>query len=208
MYKRQSGGSNEKIKSKEDPSTLSSQNKSNKNQENIQTIEIKTQKMHQRKLINTREELEMMKHGLINVFNLPMTDHAEMMNFMECRRTLKEILEGINKKPVDKSFNKSIFKWKIPRIIERTHNKTVCHQLRRSLKHWSTREVEMLNKKLMVTSMMEVRITSLIDEPPNKMMEAVMDTNEHMVLEELWYKVEETDITQTEIVLHLSLIHI
>ena len=68
-----SEGTNEKIEINEDPSTLLSQNKSNKNQENIQTMEIKTKKMHQRKLINTREELEMMKDGLLERFNLPIT---------------------------------------------------------------------------------------------------------------------------------------
>ena len=38
------------------------------------------------------------------------------------------------------------------------------------------------------------------------MMEAVTDTKEQMVLEELWYKVEETYFTRTEIVLHTKVI--
>ena len=84
----------------------------------------KTKKMHQRKLINTREELEMMKNGLLEMFNLPINDHAEMMNVMECRRTMKEILGGINNQPANKNFSKPIFKWKIPKV-ERPHNKTM-----------------------------------------------------------------------------------
>ena len=85
-------------------------------------------------------------------------------------------------KPVNKNFNNSTCKWKLP-------------------------EIEMQNKPISVrTSMMEVRLTSLINEPHNKMMEAVMDTKEHMILEELWYKVEETDFTRTEIVLHTRVI--
>ena len=37
----------------------------------------KTKKIRKicRRKINTREELEMMKNGLIKVFNLPITDH-------------------------------------------------------------------------------------------------------------------------------------
>ena len=64
----------------------------------------------------TREELEMMKNGLTNVFNLPMTDHTEIMNYKDCRRTLKEIIEGIHNKPMSKNLRKSRFKWNIPEI--------------------------------------------------------------------------------------------
>ena len=48
--------------------------------------------------------------------------------------------------------------------------------------------------------MREVKLTSLNNEPHNKMMEAVMETDEHMILEELWYKIEDTYFTRTEIV--------
>ena len=83
-----SGSSNEKIKSKEDQSTMLSQNKSNRDKEKIKHIETnrrgiqkkqiikkiqKTKdigKIGKRKLIKTREELEMMKNGLLEMFNL------------------------------------------------------------------------------------------------------------------------------------------
>ena len=113
--------------------------------------------------------LEMRKSGLIDVFSVPMTNHTERMNFMECRRTLKEILEGVNYRPAKRNWRKAIPEWKIPKIegihskpagenfsksmlqwkmpeIERTYNKTVYNKLRRSLKHWSTPELEMKNK--------------------------------------------------------------
>ena len=70
----------------------------------------------------------------------------------------------------------------------------MCHKLR-SLKHWNTPELEIQNKTSIITLMREVRLTSLNNEPHDKTMEAVMDTNEHMILEELWYKTEETYIT-------------
>ena len=123
----------------------------------------------------------MMKHGLIDVFNLPLTDQSKLIKYKDCRRTLKEKIEGIRNKPAEENFSKSIRKWKLP-------------------------EIEMLNKKPMITSMMEVRLTSLNNEPHNKMMEAVMDTNEHMIVEELWYKIEDTYFTRTKIVLHTEVI--
>ena len=42
--------------------------------------------MHQRKLIKTIEEFEMMKNGLINVFNIPIADQTEMMHYRDYRR--------------------------------------------------------------------------------------------------------------------------
>ena len=107
---------------RDSPNTLLPQNKSNKNKEKLKHIGTnsrgvqkkqiikKTKKMHQIKLINTREELEMMKNGLLEMFNLPMTDHAEMRNIMECRRTMKKILGGINKQPANKNFSEHILK--------------------------------------------------------------------------------------------------
>ena len=50
-------------------------------------------------------------------------------------------------------------------------------------------EIEMLNK-----------------EPHNKMMEAVTDTKEHMILEESWYKTEETYIIRKKIILYTKVI--
>ena len=87
----------------------------------------------------------MMQNGLINVFNVPINDQDEIMNFMECRRTLKEILEGVNYQQVRKNLRKAILKWKIPKI-ERTHNKTGGNKLRKSIRKLNTPEIDMYNK--------------------------------------------------------------
>ena len=81
----------------------------------------------------------MMKNGLINVLNLPITDQTEIMNYKDCKRTLKEIIEDIHNKPVRKNLSKSIFKWNIP-------------------------EIEMQNKKSVIALMMEVQLTSLFSK--------------------------------------------
>ena len=84
--------SRKEIQIKEDKSALLSENKNNTNKENIKHIEINSKgvkknqiinkikktkeigKICKKKLINTREELEMMKNGLINVFNIPSSE--------------------------------------------------------------------------------------------------------------------------------------
>ena len=218
-----SDGINEEIKNAEESSVLFSGNKDNKDNEKIKHIKThrrrvkknrvikkikKTKeigKIYKKKLLKTREEVEMMKNGLIDVFNLPITDQSKFMKYKDCRRTLKAIIEGSHNTPAEENFSKSIRKWKLPKF-ERTLNKTVCHKLKRSLKHWSTPELEMQNKKSIMTLMREVQLTSLINQQHNIVSDVGMETNEHMVLEELWYEIEDTYFTRTEIVLHTKVI--
>ena len=70
----------------------------------------------------------------------------------------------------------------------------------------NTPEMEMQNKKLVMALMREVPLTSLINKQHNKMNDVGMDTREHRVLEELWYKIEVTYFTRMEIVLHTKVI--
>ena len=138
-------------------------------------------KLHQKKIINTKEELEMMKIGLINVFNLPITEQTETMNYEDCRRILKEIIEGTHNKPVSKNLSKSIFKWNIPKI-------------------------EGYNKTSRSSSIMNVPLKYAFSKFDAKVIEVGMDTKEHVVLEELWYKAAVIYITRTEIVMHTRVI--
>ena len=43
-------------------------------------------------------------------------------------------------------------------------------------------------------------------QPHHKVNDGTMDTNEHMILEELWYKIEDTYFTSKEIVIHTQII--
>ena len=114
------------------------------------------------------------------------------MKYKDCRRNLKEIIKGIHNQPVDEKFSKFMLRWKMPEI-DRTDNKTVNNKLMRSLKHWSTPEMAIQNKRSIITK--EVQLTtSLIDQ--NVVNEAVMDTNERVIVEELWYETKETYITR------------
>ena len=52
--------------------------------------------IHPRKLINTREELEMMRNGLLEMFNIPINDQNEMMKFKNNRRNLIDMHNPIS----------------------------------------------------------------------------------------------------------------
>ena len=84
-----------------------------------------------------------MKNGLVNVLNLPITDHREIMNFKNCRRSLKEILEMTHNKPVRKNLRGSIFKLNIP-------------------------EIEMHNKISGISSIIDIPLKCLFSKPDNK----------------------------------------
>ena len=86
---------------KEDQSTLLSEDKPNRDKEKIMPIEINikgvkkqiNKKTKERRIIrpkkikNTREILEMIKGGLITVFNLPINEQRELIKFKNYRKT-------------------------------------------------------------------------------------------------------------------------
>ena len=105
---------------KEDNSILLPANKNNSHKENIQTMEVTTKKseyletktkeirkIHRKKIINTREELEMMKNGLLEMFNIPINGQNEIMKFKNNRRNLLEPLEGNHYKIVCNRISRS-----------------------------------------------------------------------------------------------------
>ena len=147
-----------------------------------------------------------MKNGLLETFNRTINDHTEMMNVMEYRRTLKEILGGINNQPASKTFSKPIFKWRISKV-EKHHNKTMYDKLRKSTRKGKLPEIEIPNKPISVRrSITEVRLTSLSSKQHHQVIEVGTDAREHMVLEEWLYQIEETNITRTELVMHTRVV--
>ena len=61
-----------------------SENKNNNSKDDNKYLENKIKKIRKtcrKKIINTKEELEMMKGGLINVFNLPINEQRELIKF-------------------------------------------------------------------------------------------------------------------------------
>ena len=107
--------------------------------------------------------------------------HSELMDYKDCRRTLQE-------------------------IIERTHNQTEYNKWRRSIRKLNTPGIDMNNQISETASMMDMTLTYLFYKQHNKVIEVGIDNNEHMVLEEWVYQIEETDFTRTEIVLHTRVI--
>ena len=79
--------------------------------------------MYKKKLIQTREEVEMMKNGLIDVFNLPITYQSKLIEYKDCRRTLREIIKGFHNQPVYEELSRYMLRWKVP-AIDMTDHKT------------------------------------------------------------------------------------
>ena len=91
MRRQEIGDSSKEIEDKEETMALLSENKFNRNKENMKHIEINIKGVkHQiimktkeigiirpNKIKNTREELDMIKNELVNVLNLPIIDHRE-----------------------------------------------------------------------------------------------------------------------------------
>ena len=131
------------------------------------TSRMKKNRIIKKKLIKTREEVEMMKNGLIDVFNLPITDQSKLIKYKDCRRTLREVIKEIHNQPVDENFRNNILKWEIQEI-ERTHNRIMCHKLHRFLKHRIPPALEMQNKNLIMTLAKELPLTPPINKLPLK----------------------------------------
>ena len=63
---------------------MPSENKNSHNKKDVRTVEKKTKeirKTSRKKIINTKEEWEMITGGLINVFNLPINEQRELIKF-------------------------------------------------------------------------------------------------------------------------------
>ena len=58
------------------------------------------------------------------------------------------------------------------------------------------------NKKSVMSLITEIPLKILFNKLNDEVTDVVIDTNEHVILEELLYKVAETYITRTEIVLY------
>ena len=129
---------NKEIENKEDTSAVLTENKHNRNKENSKHIEINTKgvknqviqktkkigKIRPKKIINTREGLEMIKGGLLHVLNLPINER-ELIKFKNYNRnSLIEILNVNHNKIVRKNLNKAILKLNIP-ATEMYHTRSV-----------------------------------------------------------------------------------
>ena len=170
----------EKTELKEDRSILLPTNKNNSHKEDIQTMAVTTKKRHPRKLINTREQLEMMKNGLLEMFNVLINDQNEIMNFKNNRRNLLETLE-------------------------RNHYKTVCNRIRRR-RHL----IDMHNPISTIASTMEIALTYSLFKQNNEMIETGMETNETFTTDKIvarrWTRTEA--ILKTSAILTTGVTHI
>ena len=111
------------------------------------------------------------------MFNIPITNHEEIINVQDYRRRSKKIL-GM------------------------TYYKTTCNNIKNSISKWNIPPLERYNKMSMKPQIINVPLKYLSNERNGKVVNVVMNTNEHIVLEELQYQLAETYITRTELVMH------
>ena len=116
---------------------LLSEIKTNRNEENIKSREMKSKKMRRmypRNLIKTKEEFEMMNKGLINVRNIPITNNKEIMNVRDYRRRLQV-------------------------ISMMTYHKTIVHNLEKTKGKWNTPEIKIRGKISMISLVIDGPVT-------------------------------------------------
>ena len=76
----------------------------------------------------------------------------------------------------------------------------------KSIVKLNTPEVKMDNKISVVALTMNISLTYLLNKQNDKVIDVGLDTTEHVLLEELLYRVAEIYIIRTEIVLHTRVI--
>ena len=185
----QSEDNAKQTENKEDSKALLSENKHNRDKENIQHIEINTKreknqiipktkkigKICPNKKRNTREGMEMIKDGLVNIFNLPINEQRELIKFKNYRQNLIKILKVNHNKMVNKNLNKDIFKLNLPAI-------------------------EMHHTMLIILSISNVSLKYLVNNPNDEMIKIVLNTSDYFMLEELQYLLIKKELTTTEVV--------
>ena len=141
----------------------------------------KMRQMRQRKLINIRDEWEMMNNGLVNVLNILSTEHRKVSNFKNNRRSLIETFKETHNKTVSKNFRKSIFKLNIT-------------------------EVEMCSKMSVIESMRDIPLPYLLSKIDDKAIQVGLETSEDLTTEKSEHKVVARELTRTEIILNTRVI--
>ena len=153
--------------------------KPNRNQEDIKQREIESKKMRRmdpRNLIKTKEEMEMMNHGLIDVNNISITNKREIMNARNYVSRLKVISEMIYQQTV-------IYQW------ERTRGK------------WQTTSVEIYSRLSMISLVIDGPVTYGCKKRYDRASRVSLAANEGITEGEMKYKVEKRDVTSTRIIM-------
>ena len=93
--------------------------KTNGNKENTKDMEVEPKERRKtlpRKLMKTKEEMEMMNHGLIDVNNITITIHEEIRNSRDYGRRLNVISEITYQQTVVYQWERIRGKWDTTRI--------------------------------------------------------------------------------------------
>ena len=115
----------------------------------------------------------MVRSGLVNIFNLPIIDHREGINAKNDRRNLMKMFDVNNHATMRKNLTDNIPKLNTP-------------------------GKEILHKRSVVSSMIDIPLTYWRKKLDDEAMEVVRNTSKTFITENLQYKVIESYISRTE----------
>ena len=159
--------------------------KHNRNQEDIKHMEGKSKKMRRmypRNLIKTKEEMEMMNRGLIDINNIPITNKKESMNTRDYGRKLKNV------------------------ISEMVYHKTVAYHLERTRGKWETTRVTRYGKISTISLFIDGPVTPCFIEPYGRTIRRKIETSDRITAGKMKYQVEIGEITSTGIIMKTMVI--
>ena len=113
--------------------------KNSQNHGNIQTMEEnikKIRKIGRKKILNTKEELEMRKGGLISAFNIPINERRELSKSMNYRKNFIKMAKVNHHKIIKKNLNKFKYHLNISTIKEYLTTSTIFLIRNISAKRW------------------------------------------------------------------------
>ena len=138
-------------------------------EENVQKI----RKIWRRKIVNTKEEMEMRKGGLVSTLNIPINERRELCNGMKYRRNSMKMT-----------------KMNHHGIITKTLNKFKCHLNKSTIKKYMTESIISLIRK--------IPVKHLINSPDIEGNGRVEYTSEYVRLEEIRYIIIRKELNMTE----------
>ena len=122
---------------------------------------------------NTREGMEMIRGGLVNIFNPPINEQKELIKF--------------------KNYNENSIK-----ISKINHNKTMKKNLNKNILKTNMPTNEMHNTMLMTSSIKNTSLKYSVNKPNDERIITVLNTSDYFAFEELQYRLIKKELTMTE----------
>ena len=199
------------IEIREDQNALLPENKNRKDKEDVQTMERKTKKIRKtgrRKILNTKEELEMRKGGLIiNVFNIPINEQRELSKSKSYRKNLIKLSQINHQRIIKKNLNK--LKSQLNILTTKEYLTTSAISLIRNIpvkQLVSNTEVQGDGMVAYMRDYVRLEEVQYLSIKRDLIITENLDLNEDLVSAELQYQTHERYVTRTKIITNFAVI--